>query len=613
MYPRKIFALLLASVLMLSAYGRGLDEIKRSGKIYIAFTSDDIRNINYPLAKEFASYLNVELVEVEIQWEEVYMKDGVIPPGLETDPTVTFTPDALKKADIICSTFTILEWRKKLFDFAETLYSAELLLVQREDAPPEEYQDLAGKKIAFHRSTTFEKHLSEINEKIGGGIELIATENGDQAKELLLSGAAYGIVLDADEALNFNALNKHRFQIAFPVSDISRTAWAVEKNNRLKQEVENFFETIANNGVLDEIFYEKFEVQYSTFVNNIYKNLRYEELTRDLPGILASKKLVVALRDRNFIYRSDGQKQFMHALAEEFADHLGVSLEIIITPYFSKYWETENGVVIRDSSYTPDWFKRFDMACEVFAPLEWRTKKINMVPVYPSEYAVIAKKETSIKHLDDLEGLKCVIAPETVYEDLLAEHDLTDYYYTDKVNNFLPEVASGKADYTILYNAFYELSNYPGMEVKLTLGELNVCWGVRKDQPMLQAELEQFISTSSENGLIRVLMKSLQGNTLQNPDAYINSYYESFQTGQLPYVNYGANDGLPQEDIFSIFQDRRGYIWFGTNSGTSSWQHPWGYSLSTWKRISRKESANGTPFPYLSISMTASGSPPGTA
>lgn len=567
MHLRKIFTFVLAALLFCSAYGRGLDEIKRSGKIYVAFTSDDLRNINYPLAKEFASYLNVELVVVEIEWEEVFMKDGVIPKGLQTDPSVSFTPDALKKADIICSTFTILDWRKKLFDFAETLYSAELLLVQRGSDPPEDFQELAGKMITFQRSTTFEKHMNEINDRIGGKIDLVATENGSQAKEMFLSGEAYGMVLDADEALNFNAMNDHRFQIAFPVSEVSKTAWAVEKNNRLKQEVENFFETIANNGVLDEIFYDKFEVQYSTFVDNIHKNLRYEELTRDLPGILASKKLVVALRDRNFIYRSDGQKQFMHALAEEFADHLGVSLEIVITPYFAKYWETADGEVIRDSSYTPDWFNHFDIACEVFAPLDWRTNKINMIPIYPSEYAVIAKKETRIEELRDLKDLTCVTGPKTIYEDILNANDLEDYYYADKVNDYIPDVESGKADYTILYNAFYELSNYPGMEVKLTLGELNVCWGIRKDQPLLQAELEQFISTSSENGLIRVLMKSLQGNTLQTPDAYINSYYESFQTGQLPYVNYGADDGLPQEDVFSIFQDQKGYIWFGTNSG----------------------------------------------
>ncbi len=560
-----LFFIFLFAGLILQA--RDLSEIKKSGKIYVAFTSDDIKNINYPLALEFAKYLNVELVEVIIDWEEVFMLNGSIPEGLETNPSLLFTPDALKKADIICSTFTILEWRKKLFDFAETLYSAELLLVPKSQDPPENYIDLADKTITFQTSTTFEQHMKEINDKIGGSIHLLPTNTGAEAKQNLTRGTADGLVLDADEALNFNALNDHKYQIAFPVSSVTKTAWAVEKNNPLKQEVESFFETIASNGILDEIFYKKFEIRYSTYVDNIHKNLRYEKLVRDLDGIIASKKLVVALRDRNFIYRSDGQKQFMHALAEEFADHLGVSLEIIITPYFAKYWESDEGTLVRDSSYTPEWFTHFDIACEVFAPLDWRTKKVDMIPIYPSEYSVIAKKGAVINNLNDLKNLTCVTAEKTVYEDILHDKGLTKYIIASKVNDFLPLVDSGKADYTILYNAFYELSNYPDLEVKLPLGDLNVCWGLRKDQPELKAELESFIKESSENGLIKVLMKSLQGNTLQTPDAFINSYYESFQTGQLPYVNYGADDGLPQEDVFSIFQDKKGYIWFGTNSG----------------------------------------------
>ena len=37
------------------------------------------------------------------------MKNGIIPPDMETNPDLKYTPDALKKADIICSTFTIIE------------------------------------------------------------------------------------------------------------------------------------------------------------------------------------------------------------------------------------------------------------------------------------------------------------------------------------------------------------------------------------------------------------------------------------------------------------------------------------------------------------------------
>jgi len=566
---KRLLTFFLTAMLLLHAVNSGarnLDEIKRSGKIYIAFTSDDLKNINYQLAVEFAKYLNVELIEVIIDWDEVFMNNGVIPEDLETNPEYKYTPDALKKADLICSTFTILEWRKRLFSFAETLYSAELLMVDKKADPIQSFSDLIGKTIAFQSPTTFEDHMVRINKDVGGGIDLRRTSSSAETQRLLTEGKVFGIVLDADEALNFNVRMDHRFKIGYPISEVSRSAWAVEKNNPLKQEVENFFETIASNGVLDEIFYENFEIRYSTFLETINKNVRHEKIQRDLDEILKSKKLVVALRDRNFIYKDGGQKQFMHALAEEFADYLGVTLEFVITPYFEKYWEDDKGEVVKDSSYTPDWFNYFDVACEVIAPMEWREKKVDLIPVYPSTYSVIAKKGTSIPNIAALSGLTGVTGKKTVYEDLLQKNNISNFYY-ESINNFLSEVQEGRADYTILYNAFAELSNYPDLEVKLELGTADVCWAVRKDQPELRAEVEKFIKQSSSNGLIRLLMKALKGNTLQTPEAFINSYYESFQTGQLPYVNYGADDGLPQEDVLSIFQDRKGYLWFGTNSG----------------------------------------------
>ncbi len=566
MFSRKVVWILLLSLLCTGVWGRTLEEIKRSGKIWVAFTSDDLKNINYDLALQFARYLNVELIEVEIDWDEAFMRNGSKPAGLKTDPDLVFTPDALKKSDIICSTFTIIDWRKKLFGFAETLESAELLIIKKTETMPGDFEELSGKRIAFMESTTFEQHLLEIDSTLSEGIRLVPTRSSAETKQLLEDNKVYGIILDADEALNFIANSGQKYKIAFPISDITRTAWAVDKNNPLIQEVENFFETIASNGVLDEIFYRRFGITYSSYREQLSKNLKLDRYHRDLDEILASKKLVVALRERNFIYLDGGQKQFMHALAEEFADYLGVSLEFVITPNFRKYWETREGAVYRDSSYTPDWFNHFDLACEIMAPLEWRTNKVNMVPVYPSAYTVVARKDVEIHSLEDLKTLSGVTGRETVYEDILREEGITDYYY-ERVNNFIPDVAAGKADYTIIYNAFYELSDYPELEVKMELGKLDVSWALRTDQPELQKEVEKFISRSQQQGLIRILLKALRGNTLQAPEAFIHSYYESFQTGQLPYVNYGADDGLPQEDIFSIFQDQKGYIWFGTNSG----------------------------------------------
>lgn len=562
-------ALIITLILMVTGSGlqaRTLDEIRKSGKIYVGFTIWDYENINYPLAQEFARYLNVKMVSVTLDWEDAFSRDGKVPPDVETNPDLKYTPDAFHKVDIMCSTFSMLPWRAKLFDFARTLYSAEILLVRRDGEIPRDYKGLKGKTIAFMKGTSFETHMLSINKELGGTIRLKAVETDDDSKKLLAEGKVYGIILDADEALKFYAQGNGQYQIAFPISNITYSAWAVEKNNSLRLEVEDFFQTIEMNGVLDKIFYDKFKVKYSTFIQKLKKSSRLEVYHRDLDEIIKSKKLVVAFRDRNFIYREGEQKQFMQALAEEFADHLGVKLEYVVTPYLDKYFENDKGVIVKDSSYQPPWFNYFDVACEVFAPLEWRAKKVDFIPIYPSEYTIIAKKKVNIASVADLKNLVGVTSREGVYEDMLRKNGLTRFKYAS-IDSFVSYVSSGKADYALIFNSFFELAEHPDLEVKLTLGEVDVSWAIRKDQPKLKKELEKFISNSKKDGLLMILTKAMQGKTLQTPDEFISSYYGSFQTGQLPYVLYGTEDGLPQEDVFSIYQDQKGYMWFGTNAG----------------------------------------------
>ena len=225
MHIKRTIAILLTCCFISLTYGTDLDEIKKRGEIRIAFTSDDFDNINYPLAVEFAKYLNVKLIPVEITWDEAFMLNGQIPADVETNPDRTYTPDAFKRADIICSTFTILDWRKKLFGFAETLHSAELLIINKKEEQPKDFNALIDKSISFQRGTTFERHLKEINEDIGGGIRLNIVESSSEGMDLLLNGQTYGIVLDADEALNFNANSDYKFKIAYPISDVTKTAW----------------------------------------------------------------------------------------------------------------------------------------------------------------------------------------------------------------------------------------------------------------------------------------------------------------------------------------------------------------------------------------------------
>ena len=127
-----------------------------------------------------------------------------------------------------------------------------------------------------------------------------------------------------------------------------------------------------------DIFFKRFGITYKSYLEQLNSNVELERYHRDLDEILASKKLVVALRERDFVYHERGQKQFMHVLAEEFADYLGVSLEYVVTPDFADYWKTSEGDIVKDSTYTPELFNYFDLSCETIAPLDWRSDNVNM-------------------------------------------------------------------------------------------------------------------------------------------------------------------------------------------------------------------------------------------
>ena len=51
---------------------------------------------------------------------------------------------------------------------------------------------------------------------------------------------------------------------------------------------------------------------------------------------------------------------------------------------------------------------------------------------------------------------------------------------------------------------------------------------------------------------------------LQSP-----AVWSQTEIGNYNFFYYGSGDGLPQEDILSLFQDHKGYIWFGTYSGAA--------------------------------------------
>lgn len=560
------FILLLGNPLVFS---QSLRQIKENGKIRVAFTESGLRSVNYKFALEFAKFLNVDMEIVHVKWEETFSNNGVILNNYQTTPKINYVPDALRKADFICGTIYQYEWRKKFFDYAGILELSDLLIVPSEARNLKSYEELKGLTIAFLEKSSYETHIEAINNRIGGGINFVKTKSEKESIDLLKKGVVDGYITIAYNALETIKASKD-FKIAFPVAPIKKAGWAVRKGNtELKKEINNFFETIKGSGKLNELFTSYYDIDYNTYYEIISSYSQTQNVTtlqRDLDEIIESGKLIVALRDRLMVYNKN-KKQFNTYLAEEFAKYVGVELEIKFTPYFSKYFENANGEILKDSSYTPEWFNYFDVACEIMVPLEWRKKKVNLIPFIPYAQVIIGRKNVNIYSLNDLKKYRGVTSKGSAQEDILINNNINNYYYSEG-NNFLRDISSGKADYAIGSDAVYRINQYSNLEAKFVFGQVGKNgWAIKKNQPKLRRKILEFIDYANREGILDKYFKIQTGMKFKSTENYLNVLQETYQPGVFPFVFYGTKEGLPQEDVLAIFQDNDNYMWFGTHAG----------------------------------------------
>ena len=570
---RKIYIFVFIVLLPYIGHSQTLNDIKRRGVLRVALTKSGANTVNKLIAEEFAKFLDVKYEEVPISWEEVFSKDGVTPEDYQTNKNVSYTPDALKKADIICGTIYIRPWRKKFFNYSGIVQVSDLLIVRKRNGKDiTSYEDLKGKKIAFLKNSSYETNIELINKdpKVNGEIKYVKTSSEDEALELLKNKKVDGLITVSYLALHYIKENSRDFKLAFPVATPQNVGWAIRKGSKeLKNEIENFFETAKGVGRLDELFRKKYQTDYSTYIEiiNSYAQSQRGTKTRDFDDIVNSGKIVIALRDRDMVYHEFGKQQFSHHLAVKFAEFLGLQIEIKITPKFSNYFEDDNGIIAKDSIYMPKWFNEFDVACDLIAPLSWRLKKVDVIDYMPNAMVVIGRKDTKISSINDLSVLEGVTSKGSSYEHALNKNNINKFHYNSG-NNFFKEVISGKADYTISNIAVFDLADFPQLEAKFIIGEISkMGWAIKKNQPKLRQKILEFFENAKENGILDDYFKDQTGMTMKAADKYLKVLHETYQEGYFPFVFYGTEEGLPQEDVLSIFQDNQGYMWFGTHAG----------------------------------------------
>ncbi|MEA3450838.1 MAG: two-component regulator propeller domain-containing protein, partial [Bacteroidota bacterium] len=137
-------------------------------------------------------------------------------------------------------------------------------------------------------------------------------------------------------------------------------------------------------------------------------------------------------------------------------------------------------------------------------------------------------------------------------------------------NEMLDLVDKGEADYTIVSISIYSLPDYPNLEAKFILGEIHHSgWAIKRNHSKLRQKILEFFDYTRKIGQLDNYFKQQTGMPFKASEKFLVALHQTYNIGVFPFVFYGSEDGLPQENITSIFQDKDGYIWFGTFSGAS--------------------------------------------
>jgi membrane-bound lytic murein transglycosylase F len=246
------FPSILIGSLLLTSSGRedALQKIRASGKItvltrnnahcYYVYRGEPM-GFEYDLAKAFSEYLHVELEVVTPTWEGLTR-------GLEEG-----------KGDFVAASMSITKSRLKRVDFSESYLPVQQYIILNKDDPAEKISDLAGRTVCVRRGTTYEELLKKLKSK---GLNIRIRLYDDMPTEELIRMVAEKEIEATVSDSHIALLNRRYYpeaRIAFPIGKPSKLAWAVKKGEkRLLKQINNFFETIKEDGTFDRVYTEYF-------------------------------------------------------------------------------------------------------------------------------------------------------------------------------------------------------------------------------------------------------------------------------------------------------------------------------------------------------------------
>ena len=165
-----------------------------------------------------------------------------------------FSGLAAKRYDVIASSVTITDARKKVMDFSDPYYTVKQALLTRKDLEVHKMEDMTGKRLGAQIGTTGFFAIKKYP-----GIKGVSYDEIGLAIEALASGRIDGAVCDDPTAVNFIMDNeeyaaKLKVALIIPADEPEYYGFAVDKGNTKVLELLNKgIAAVKAKGIEDEL------------------------------------------------------------------------------------------------------------------------------------------------------------------------------------------------------------------------------------------------------------------------------------------------------------------------------------------------------------------------
>ena len=287
---------------------------------------------------------------------------------------------------------------------------------------------------------------------------------------------------------------------------------------------------------------------------------RTNQVAFDLDSIKARGRLI-AITDFNsanyFIYKGEPMG-FTFDLLKAFADHLGVSLDIVTETHLKEAVKMLNSgqVDLIASGLTPGFSK--DSPYNLTGPVtETRQVLVQRKPKNSRKLKVNKIEQGMVRSMSDISNKTVYVEEGSSMSGLLRTNGQDEKISVVEVpydSDILVElVESGEIDYAVCDEniAGVSASRYPDLDVSTPLSEMRPhSWAIRKEHSvMLQKELDQWLITFRKTGTYAMLY-----------DKYFN-YARSGDIVKSDYSSAGLGKVSPWDDLIKLYSESISWDW----------------------------------------------------